>query len=419
MTSELTVIKNHSQGKKHKQNIRDTKNTIKESFLSNESTLLDDNVKSAEIKLCAFLVEHNIAFNATEHLDSLLKSIFPDSQICQNIKLKRTKATAVVTNVISPFTKNSLVDTLKNTKFSVMIDESTDISCSSTMCIIVRFYCPSQNEIVSRFWDLVQLHDKTNSEDKGATAQNLFDTCIKTFTQHTIPLRNIIGFGSDSCNTMFGAHNSVSQKIKLNFPGVYLMKCICHSLHLACSEACKNLPTRCEDLVRQIYNFFSHSSKRQSQLYQFQSFLDLQDHKILHPSATRWLSLTSVVNRIIEQWDALRLFFNDKWLSEKLASTRIICEQLNDPFTKAFYLFMEWVLPKFTLLNKYFQSEKVILDKLHERIMAAYKDLLLCFMQSSYIMHTPPEEINITDRKYYLQSKDIYLGKKYKITHYT
>lgn len=193
------------------------------------------------------------------------------------------------------------------------------------------------------------------------------------------------------------------------------MKCICHSLHLACSEACKKLPTRCEDLVRQIYNFFSHSSKRQSQLYQFQTFLDLQDHKILHPSATRWLSLLSVVNRIIEQWDALRLFFNDKWLSEKLASTRIICEQLNDPFTKAFYLFMEWVLPKFTLLNKYFQSEKVILDKLHERIMAAYKDLLLCFMQSSYIMHTPPEEINITDRKYYLQSKDIYLGEKYKL----
>lgn len=144
---------------------------------------------------------------------------------------------------------------------------------------------------------------------------------------------------------MFGANNSVSQKIKLHFPGVYLMKCICHSLHLVCSEACKKLPTRCEDLVRQIYNFFSHSSKRQSQLYQFQSFLDLQDHKILHPSATRWLSLLSVVNRIIEQWDALRLFFNDKWLSEKLASTRIICEQLNDPFTKAFYLFVEWVLP--------------------------------------------------------------------------
>lgn len=95
-----------------------------------------------------------------------------------------------------------------------MIDESTDISCSSTMCIIVRFYCPNQNEIVSRFWDLVQLHEKTNREDKGATAQNLFDTCIKTFTQHVIPLGNIIGFGSDGCNTMFGAHNSVSQKMK-------------------------------------------------------------------------------------------------------------------------------------------------------------------------------------------------------------
>lgn len=61
-----------------------------------------------------------------------------------------------------------------------------------------------------------------------------------SFTQHMIPLQNIISFGSDGCNTMFGTHNSVSQEMKTNFPGVYLMKCICHSSHLAFSEAYKN-----------------------------------------------------------------------------------------------------------------------------------------------------------------------------------
>lgn len=68
-----------------------------------------------------FLAEHNIALNITDHLDDLLKSIFHDSQICHNIKLKRTKATAVINNAIAPFTKNNLIDTLKTTKFSVMI----------------------------------------------------------------------------------------------------------------------------------------------------------------------------------------------------------------------------------------------------------------------------------------------------------
>lgn len=102
------------------------------------------------------------------------------------------------------------------------------------------------------------------------------------------------------------------KKCKINFLGVYVMKCICHNLHLACSEECKKLSSRCEDLVSQIYNFFSHSSKRQSQFYQFQKFLELQDDKILHRSATRWLSLSSVVIRVVEQWDAFKLFFNEK-----------------------------------------------------------------------------------------------------------
>lgn len=61
---------------------------IRKLFVSNESTVLDQQVKSAEIKLCAFLAEHNIALNVTDHLDDLLKSIFPDTQICKNIKLR-------------------------------------------------------------------------------------------------------------------------------------------------------------------------------------------------------------------------------------------------------------------------------------------------------------------------------------------
>lgn len=143
-----------------------------------------------------------------------------------------------------------------------MIDQSTVIPCTSIVCNYkVLLSKKKKNQIVSRFWDLVQIHDKTDPKHEGATAQNLFDACIKSFTQHMIPLQNIIGFGSDGCNTMFGAQNSVSQKMKINFPGVYVMKCICHSLHLACSEACKKLSSRCEDLIHQIYNFFSHSSK--------------------------------------------------------------------------------------------------------------------------------------------------------------
>lgn len=90
----------------------------------------------------------------------------------------------------------------------------------------------------------------------------------------------------------------------------------------------------------------------------------LDVHKILHPSQTRWLSLASVVERLLEQWDTLKLFFTDKQLSDKLLSTETIYKQLTDPFTKRYFYFLQWTLPKFTTLNQYFQTDNIVLNTL-------------------------------------------------------
>jgi len=117
---------------------------------------------------------------------------------------------------------------------------------------------------------------------------------------------------------------------------------------LCVSEACKKLPRALEDMARNIYNFLKSSSKRQSELKEFQSFLNLEPHKILHPSQTRWLSLAAVVDRILEQWDSLKLYFTDTYLSQRLLVTEQIYHGLNDMFMKLGYLFLSWALPLFT-----------------------------------------------------------------------
>jgi len=43
---------------------------------------------------------------------------------------------------------------------------------------------------------------------------------------------------------MFGPWNLVASRFKEDFPGVMVQKCICHSLALCASEACKILPRR-------------------------------------------------------------------------------------------------------------------------------------------------------------------------------
>lgn len=180
--SELVVIKNHALGKKHKINVTNTpkkSSTAMLNFINNKKDPLEDKIKIAEIKLCALLVEHNVAFNCIDHIVDVLKDIFDDSEICQKIQLKRTKATNVIKNVISPFAKQLLAKKLMMSKFSVMIDESTDIGCESTMCVIVRFHDNEEQRIVSRFWSLVQVYDKINE---------LLITCLMLVYKH---LKNI------------------------------------------------------------------------------------------------------------------------------------------------------------------------------------------------------------------------------------
>ena len=108
---------------------------------------------------------------------------------------------------------------------------------------------------------------------------------------------------------MFGENLSVSTLLKKDLPHVAAIKCSCHMIHLCASHACLKLSTTLEDLCRNIYSHFSRSTLRQKDFTQFQEFVQAQPHKMLKLSQTRWLSLESCVTRILEQWEALRLYF--------------------------------------------------------------------------------------------------------------
>lgn len=414
MLAELTVLKNHAKGKKHR-SFFETATTSQPSVSSLFEKAVkkpSDSVSIAEIKLCGFLAEHNIPFQAMDHLTDLLKDIFQDSITAKAMHVKRTKATGIVKNIIGLSYKEKLARTLKEVKFSILCDESTDVGSVKSSCVVVRFYDKDAAAVDCKFWELYDVYDVKDLEgvQEGATAKRLFEGLMKTFNQFEIPVLNIIGFASDGCNVMMGAHNSVASRFRQQCPGIFIMKCVCHSAHLCASEACKVLPRRCEDLAREIFNHFKCSSKRQCELVQFQTFLELKPHKILHPSQTRWLSLANVVSRILEQWEALKLYFSDIWLSEKVVSAELIFNSLHNPFIKVYYLFLEWVLPKFTKFNAFFQSDKVVITELHDKVCLLYKELLFSFMQREYVVKTDLERVNPSREDKYLKDTEMYLG---------
>ena len=152
----------------------------------------------------------------------------------------------------------------------------------------MRYFDSKLGKITSQLWELIQIFDKNSSnEEQEVTAEHLFTKIVDTFKQYKIPTTNVVGFGSDGCNTMMGKYNSVSSRMKSLCPNIYISKCICHSLHICASAACKMLPRVVEDFARNIYNYFKHSSKRQCALASFQKYFDVDIHQMLHPSQTR------------------------------------------------------------------------------------------------------------------------------------
>ena len=307
-------------------------------------------------------------------------------------------------NALAPHFHKVLVEKLKGSFFSVITDETTDVSTCKQLAIVTRVYNDHTQTVQCNLYDLVEL---PNSD-----AETMFEAICSSFEKESIPLSNIIGFAADTTNVMFGQHNSVASRLLKAIPHIYLMKCICHSAHLCASHACEKLPRTAEDLLHDVYNYFCHSAKRQQDLKNFQYFTETEPHRLLKASQTRWLSLHSCVARLIEQWDTLLQYFEMAVKRDNLLVTEKILSLMKNPILKLYFLFLDYVLPKFTGLNLMFQSAKVSIHCLHSSLVAIYKEFLSCYMVESYWKFTTLQNIDPSLQVNMLPLTKMYMGTK-------
>lgn len=229
MKCDVSVLKTHQTRAKHQKNSakinHGSSKLLSQFVVPKTNSVVVGQTKKLEILLAGFFSEHNIAFLADDHLTGILKRGLPDSKIAENLTLGRTKLTSIIKHVIAPCEKETLAQKLSKRRFRILIDETMDIGTVSTLCIVVRFFDEEKNRITSQFFKLLNVFDESTG-NTSATAENLYKMLTSAFTSHNIPLENIIGFGSDGCNTMMGAHNSVASRLRENFEGIVINKCM-------------------------------------------------------------------------------------------------------------------------------------------------------------------------------------------------
>ena len=196
--------------------------------------------------------------------------------------MKKTKLSYVIQDGISYYEKSKLIEICTNQKFSILIDESKDISVSQMLAVVVRFFDTDKKDVANALLDTLCVED--------GTATGLYRS-VKTLLHNCgIPLNNVIGLGCDNCSSMMGVKNGFQKLLRNDIPPVFVMRCVCHSFALCASHAVSVLPSYLEVFLKDVTSYFSRSAKRQRDFLLIQEVVNAPTHKIPKLAQTRWLS---------------------------------------------------------------------------------------------------------------------------------
>ena len=284
--------------------------------------------------------------------------------------------------------------------YILLVSFNADVSTKNKMAIVVSH------------WD-GQLHSKLLKlkRVKDASAEGLSNGLLTQLDKSKIPRQQMVGFSADTCNAMFGSHNSVTTKLIEEIPHLLTAKCACHISHLVTSKSFALLPKVIEEFVRPLPSFFS-GYKNKDGLAEFQTFCQTPEHAILKPGFTRWLTLQPCAKRIVEQYNPLLLFFTSLVQEKPTEISMKMLSLLKDPFTKCYLAFMvEW-LAKFNKFNAKYQSQEPLLQDLRDDVYNLILELARSFMDKNYVnsFKNAPFSIDPRREQNYLPLHSIYLG---------
>ena len=255
-----TKLMAHKDTANHKAALVSAKSASKmTTFFSKPKPKMDEKVAQAELLIAGFFAEHHVPYIHADHLIDVCKKAFADSDIAKKCTLKRTKVSYLVQDGIAYYEKQTIAQICQNQRFSIIIDESTDVSVCQVLAVVVRYFDHNRGDVCDALLDTIAVED--------GTARGLYSALKNMFIQMNIPLTNIIGFGSDNCSTMMGIKSGFQALLKQDVPSVFVMGCVCHSFALCSSHAVKNLPSYLESFLKDVTAYFSRNKQQATERF--------------------------------------------------------------------------------------------------------------------------------------------------------
>lgn len=275
----------------------------------------------------------------------------------EKLRIHRTKCSKIILHVIAPGMLKELIDDIGSEDFSIILDESTDISTVKYMAYCVKYFSKRLNNIVTNFFGFNKV--------ATATANDLYNNFTTFIAQVGLNLEHFIAIGTDGASNLCGVNHSLYTLLKEKIPNLQLIRCSCHSLNLCAAKACTELPSNLEFLLRETRNWFANSLLRQLQYSEINN--GKQPPKLIQLSATRWLAWSDAVSVNVRQWNELKEFFQlvAKSSTDKCYIARTLAEMYADDSNLLYLLFLDGILKEITNINLAFQETNADITKLY------------------------------------------------------
>ena len=231
-----------------------------------------------------------------------------------------------------------------------LANESTDISCEKHICICVRFFDDTTDQIGSCFLGLIPVMD--------ATGESLFNAISTLAGDFGMVLSDCIGFPSAS--NMIGEHNSVWCCIRNLSPKCVKLKCICHRLALCVQKGIEKLSSNFGFLLTEIPSWFKKSTVREMQfksLFQLTNDEDESAGNVLFPKLSQTRELVS--SKLMLNWKELKAYFacaGQSGSQDVQYKACIISDMLHDSIIYLYFQFAIPVVSEFKRINASFQA---------------------------------------------------------------
>ena len=120
--------------------------------------------------------------------------------------MHRTKCTNVIKNTLCSHFEADLLNDIGKNKFSLLIDESNDISVLKLLGISIIYYSDIHKKVASTYLGLVEI-EKCDAENIVLAIKNLLK-------MKNLKLTNLIAIGTDNARVMTDINNGVYAKLK-------------------------------------------------------------------------------------------------------------------------------------------------------------------------------------------------------------